>query len=88
MIQFVKEGWQSSNATQKIAAKICARIFGTTFLDDFYFKLIVFPLLHNRPWQLKGTPKMFYLAHQVHKMFQRQDLGPREIFARTFIGVS
>jgi hypothetical protein len=33
---------------------------------------IVFPLLRNRPWQLKGTPKMFYLARQVRKMFKEE----------------
>jgi hypothetical protein len=31
---------------------------------------IVFPFLRNRPWQFKGTPKMYYLARQVHKMFE------------------
>jgi hypothetical protein len=35
---------------------------------------IVFPYLPHRPWQFKGTPKMFYLARQVRKMFEDQDV--------------
>jgi hypothetical protein len=37
---------------------------------------IVFPFLPNRPWQLKGTPKMFYLVRQVRKMFKDKILDP------------
>jgi hypothetical protein len=35
---------------------------------------IVFPFLRNRPWQLKGSPKMFFLARQVHKMFEEKNV--------------
>ena len=35
---------------------------------------IAFPFLRHRPWQLKGTPKMFFLARQVHKMFEEKDV--------------
>jgi hypothetical protein len=35
---------------------------------------IVFPFLPKRPWQLKGTPKMFYLVRQVQKMFKEKIL--------------
>jgi hypothetical protein len=35
---------------------------------------IVFPFLPNIPWQLKGTPKTFYLVRQVRKMFKEKIL--------------
>jgi hypothetical protein len=37
---------------------------------------IIFPFLPCRPWQFKGTPKMFFLARQVHKMFKEKILDP------------
>jgi hypothetical protein len=37
---------------------------------------IVFPFLPHRPWQLRGTPKMFHLVRQVRKMFKEKNLDP------------
>ena len=35
---------------------------------------IVFPFLRRRPWQFKGTPKMFYLAREVRKVFKNKEV--------------
>jgi hypothetical protein len=47
---------------------------------------IVFPFLRHRPWQLKGTPKMFFLARQVHKMFEEQDLDSGDFLCKLLLG--
>jgi hypothetical protein len=46
---------------------------------------IVFPFLHSRPWQLKGTPKMFYLARQVRKVFKEEVLDPGDFLRKLLL---
>jgi hypothetical protein len=46
---------------------------------------IVFPFLKNRPWQLKGTPKMFYLARQVQRMFKEEKLDPGDFLHKLLV---
>ena len=45
---------------------------------------IVFPFLRRQPWQLKGTPKMFYLAREVRKVFKDPEVD-RGDFLRKLI---
>ena len=37
---------------------------------------IAFPFLHCRPWELKGTPKMFHMARQVRRMYKDPEVDP------------
>jgi hypothetical protein len=46
---------------------------------------IVFPFLRSRPWQLKGTPKMFYLARQVRKMFKEKVLDSGSVLRKLLL---
>ena len=36
----------------------------------------VFPFLPFRPWQLKGTPKMFSMGRQLCKVFREKEVDP------------
>jgi hypothetical protein len=38
---------------------------------------IVFPFIRCRPWQLRGTPKMFALGRELHSLFGNQEVDPR-----------
>jgi hypothetical protein len=46
---------------------------------------IVFPFLRSRPWQLKGTPKMFHLARQVRKMFKEEVLDASDFLRKLLL---
>jgi hypothetical protein len=44
---------------------------------------LIFPFPLHRPWQLRGTPKMFHLARQVQNV-QRTDLGLKGLFCANY----
>jgi hypothetical protein len=46
---------------------------------------IVFPFLPHRPWQLKGTPKMCYLARQVRRMFKDEKLDSGDFLRKLLL---
>ena len=44
-----------------------------------------FPFLRHAPWQLRGTPKMCYLARTVRKMFQEKDLAQGDFLRKLLL---
>jgi hypothetical protein len=46
---------------------------------------IVFPFLPHRPWQLKGTPRMCYLARQVRRMFKDPEVDSRNVLRKLLL---
>ena len=44
---------------------------------------ILFPFLSVRPWQIKGTPKMFAVGRELYKMLEGPEVGTRD-FLRKF----
>jgi hypothetical protein len=46
---------------------------------------IVFPFLPHRPWQLRGTPKMFHLVRQVRKMFKEEVVDGRDFLRKLLL---
>ena len=47
---------------------------------------IVFPFLCRCPWQLRGTPKMFYLARQVRRMFKEEEVDAGNFLRELLLG--
>ncbi len=47
---------------------------------------IVFPFLRRCPWQLRGTPKMFYLARQVRRMFKEEEVDAGNFLRELLLG--
>ena len=44
---------------------------------------LLFPFLREKPWQLRGTPKMHAVGGQLRGLFEKEDLDPRN-FLREF----
>jgi hypothetical protein len=44
---------------------------------------ICFPFLRFKPWQIRGTPKMFYVARDLRRLFKTEGMDPRP-FLRKF----
>ena len=40
---------------------------------------IVFPFIRNKPWQLRGTPKMYEMASKLRRLFQAEDMDARDL---------
>jgi hypothetical protein len=56
--------------------------------DEMYEPLtigFVFPFLPYSPWQLRGTPKMLYLARELPKMLLTEKMAGRHILREFFI---
>jgi hypothetical protein len=45
---------------------------------------ILFPFAPHRPWQLRSTPKMFYVARELRRLFKEEDLAAGN-FLRQFL---
>jgi hypothetical protein len=43
---------------------------------------IVFPFLRNKPWQLRGTPKMYEMGSQLRKVFQDEEVDSRDLLRK------
>jgi hypothetical protein len=48
----------------------------------------VFPFLCSRPWQLKGTPKMFHMARQVQRMFKDENVDSGDFLRKLILECS
>jgi hypothetical protein len=46
---------------------------------------IVFPFLRCRPWQFKGTPKMFYLARELRKVFKDPEMDGGDFLCKLLL---
>jgi hypothetical protein len=46
---------------------------------------IAFPFLPHRPWQLRGTPKMFHLVRQVRKVFKEEVLDAGDFLRKLLL---
>lgn len=59
---------------------------GTTFWPEEMFEPltigIVFPFLSSKPWQCKHTPKMFYMARRLPKVFQESEVVGRNLLCK------
>ncbi|KAL7580274.1 hypothetical protein ACA910_013007 [Epithemia clementina (nom. ined.)] len=40
---------------------------------------LVFPFIRSKPWQLRGTPKMFGMARQLRQMWEENELAARNL---------
>ena len=62
---------------------------GTSFWPrDNYEPLIVgfaFPFLRSKPWQLRGTPKMFAVERKLREMWKNDELGGRDLLRKLCI---
>jgi hypothetical protein len=80
--EWLKQLWKTADIMIRIPA-------GTPgWPSDMFEPLtlgIVFPFLKHRPWQLKGTPKMFYMARQVQKMFKEEDMDPGDFLRKLLL---
>jgi len=45
---------------------------------------ILFPFVPHRPWQLRSTPKMFYVARELRRLFEEENLAAGD-FLRQFL---
>ena len=48
---------------------------------------ILFPYLRYRPYQLKGTPKMFQMGGSLSKMFQETEVDTGSVLFKFLLGV-
>ena len=52
---------------------------GTSFWTKNMFEPLIlgicFPFIDRRPWQLRGTPKMFSMVRKMRKVFQEEELA-------------
>ena len=51
---------------------------------------VLFPFLSVKPWQLRGTPKMYSVGRELRRLFQTPELDPRDFlrqFWRSCLGV-
>jgi hypothetical protein len=59
---------------------------GTTFWSLSNFEPLIvgicFPFLRSKPWQLKGTPKMFEVARRVSKMWVDSEVDARDLLLK------
>eukprot|EP00978_Attheya_sp_CCMP212_P004633 scaffold10096_cov29-Attheya_sp.AAC.1 len=44
----------------------------------------LFPFVPHSPWQLRGMPKMFYVARELRRLFKEKGLAPGN-FLRQFL---
>ena len=70
--------------------KACDLVFeipaGTSFWGAERFEPltigIVFPFIRNKPWQLRGCPKMFAVARQLSAMWKEDEVGGRDLLRK------
>jgi hypothetical protein len=43
---------------------------------------ILFPFLSVRPWQIKGTAKMFAVGRELRKMLEESEMGSRDLLRK------
>ena len=48
---------------------------------------ILFPYLNYRPYQLKGTPKMFQMGRSLSQMFQETEVDTRSVLLQFLLGI-
>ena len=51
------------------------------------FVAVIFPYLPFRPFQLKNTPKMFYMGRKLSKMFQENNMDGRDILFKFLLEI-
>ena len=59
---------------------------GTSFWNDQMFEPLIvgicFPFTSHRPWQLRGTPKMFELGRQLRRLFPTEEVAAGDLLRK------
>jgi hypothetical protein len=71
--EWIKQLWKASDLVFEVPIKC----------DWWPFEMfepltigILFPFVPHSPWQLRGTPKMFYVARELRRLFKETELAP------------
>jgi hypothetical protein len=79
--EWVKQLWKAADLVFEVPQ-------GTEgWATDMFEPLIIgilFPFVRHRPWQLRNTPKMFYVARELRRLFKEENLAAGN-FLRQFL---
>ena len=43
---------------------------------------VLFPFIRSKPWQLRSTPKMYFMGGQLRKVFSAKEMDSRDILRK------